>query len=267
MTAFLPDKKIAVVYLARGADLGWQSDFKRFITSYTNYDSGVKHRLYVIFKGFQSKNDFACAKNAFASIPNSPLFMDDEGFDISAYITAANEVTEDWICFLNTNSYILCDHWLAKLGINLSQPQIGLVGATGSFERIKIKGLDFPKYPNIHIRSNGFLVDRELFCAINQDVQIRDKNEAYLFESGHDSLSKRILNEGLKFLVVGRNGRGYSPRWWPFSDTFRQGQQNNLLIGDNQTEAFSAMSYSHRVATFQRTWGKLGQPKSFRRIL
>jgi hypothetical protein len=55
-------------------------------------------------------------------------------------------------------------------------------------------------------------------------------------------MTRQVQSRGLQTLVVGRNGQGYSPDSWPRSDTFRQHGQANLLIGDNQTRHFEALS-------------------------
>lgn len=62
--------------------------------------------------------------------------------------------------------------------------------------------------------------------------------------------------------MVGRNGRGYPPRWWPYSETFRQGTQANLLVGDNQTRNFNAMVWLEKIELSQATWGPYLQEKN-----
>jgi hypothetical protein len=48
---------------------------------------------------------------------------------------------------------------------------VGLVGATGSYESLGPALDGFPAFPNIHIRSNAFLIQRELFCVISRDAK------------------------------------------------------------------------------------------------
>jgi hypothetical protein len=59
----------------------------------------------------------------------------------------------------------------------------------------------------------------------------------------------------LDALIVGRNGRGYASTWWTASDTFRQGEQINLLVRDNVTRAFDNMTWSEKAEACRRTWG------------
>src|SRR3546814_2930442 len=57
-------------------------------------------------------------------------------FDIGAYIEWANIIKEDLLCPLNTATEISAHYWLLKLVLNLSPPEIGLVGATASYESL-----------------------------------------------------------------------------------------------------------------------------------
>jgi hypothetical protein len=99
------------------------------------------------------------------------------------------------------------------------------------------------------------MINRELFCRITKGRLMRDKLDAFLFESGPDSMTRQILALGQEALLVGRNGRGYSSKWWPTSDTFRQGTQSNLLVADNQTRNFAAMPWPEKHEFVLRTWG------------
>jgi hypothetical protein len=57
-------------------------------------------------------------------------------------------------------------------------------------------------------------------------------------------------------MLVGRNGRAYPPEWWPFSDTFRQGQQENLLVADNITRTYDSSTWPEKQFLVQQTWGR-----------
>ena len=98
---------IAVAYLARGADDDWFDSLKRFSESYQKFPSGREHTLYVLYKGFRSDSDMDRAAGLFSAVNACAIKMDDSGFDIGAYLTAANEITEDHVCFVNTHSEVL----------------------------------------------------------------------------------------------------------------------------------------------------------------
>jgi hypothetical protein len=250
-----PSQTIAVAYIARGADEGWLLSFSRFINSYKHNSAGINHSLYVIFKGFVNKTDLEVAEAIFSSIPYKPIYLGDESLDIGAYIEWANMIKEDLICVFNTASEILAPDWLLKLSLNLALPNVGLVGATASYESLNGWMSAFPKFPCIHLRSTAFMIDRMSFLSITKDFKITSKEDAFHFESGPKSITRQVLAKGKGVLLVGRNGRGYSPEFWAMSDTFRQGTQKNLLIADNQTRDFSSFTWYGRWECVIRTWG------------
>lgn len=249
---------IALCYLVRAADSGFKAALHQFAESYSRHSTGADHRLYVIFKGFDDGAALNDARAALSAVGHTAIFVSDDGFDVAAYAAAARQVTEQGICFLNTHSEILCERWLAKLAAALGQNGVGAVGATGSFESMQSDKLPvgtFPAFPNAHLRSNAFMIGRELFCAITEGGVFERKLDAYLFESGPHSMMRRICERGLQVLVVGRNGRGYTPRWWPSSETFRRGVQANLLVADNQTRAYEVLPWDEKRKLSEQTWG------------
>jgi hypothetical protein len=242
---------IAVVYLAYPV-ADWVQTIRSFIASYQKLPAGREHTLHVVYNGFRSERDMNCA-SALLSALNARAIRMDGGQDITAYVIAANQITADAICFLNTYSELLAPAWLEKLALHLERPEVGLVGATGSFESWSSLGPQFPPFPNLHVRTNGFMIRRELFNSLLSGSVIREKLDA---ESSSISLTQQVMARGLDVLVVGRNGRGYPPRWWPASDTFRQGTQANLLIGDNQTRAYMAATWNSKRSLVESTWGE-----------
>ena len=251
---------LAVVYLARGADADWFASFHRFLASYQKFPAGREHNFYVLYKGFRSEADLDRARELFLTVNARGMNLSDDGLDIGAYLIAANELTENQICFVNTHSEILAPAWLEKLALHLDRPEVGLVSATGSFESLSNVASHFPRFPNVHLRSNAFLVDRELFSSLVGGTVIHKKLEAWFAESSSFSLTRQVLAQGLNVLVVGRNGRGYPPRWWPSSDTYRQGRQANLLVGDNVTRAYMSATWHAKRALVERTWGRYLDP-------
>ena len=246
---------IGVAYLARGIDINWFLSCERFLESYRRHKPGIKHCLYVIYKGFVLDSELEKAKSLFSIVPHKAVFLDDDSFDIGAYIEWANMIEEELICVFNTASEILAPDWLSKLAINLMLPNAGLVGASASYESLNELNRAFPNFPNIHIRSNAFMMDRGLFCRITEGVKISTKGDAWHIESGPKSLTQQVLAAGKDILLVGRNGRGYSPRFWATSGSFRQGEQQNLLIADNQTRHFGSLTWAERRDVVFHTWG------------
>jgi len=248
---------IGVAYLLRGGDPDWVNDCQRFVNSYLNFQAGINHQIYVILKGFACADDESYARKLISPLHGSTIEVADNSFDIGAYQDWALQISEDLICFLNTGSEILSDCWLHKLHMNLLDKDVGIVGATGSFERFGGHRLGFPKFPNPHIRTTACMLDRKLYLDATHGKSFEDKMKTYLFESGHQSLTRIVKKLGLRAVIVGRNGRGYNEKHWAISGTFRQGDQSNLLIGDRHTRGFNESSWTDKCKLTNSAWGTL----------
>ena len=249
------DGTLALVYLARGADDEPIERFQRFVQSYTRFRSGIEHDLFIIFKGFARYEEMLLAREIFTKLNYTAIHTDDDNFDIGAYRAAAETFPHERVCFLNSNSQILCDDWLAKLATSHAQRGTGMACATGSYESLWLLDFRFPRFPNVHARSNAFLMYRSHVLDILPRVLI-NKKAAFFVESGSEGLTRRIFDLGLSVVVVGRNGRSYMPQWWPSSYTFRQGAQQNLIVHDNVSRAFETMTFRRKQEISHLTWGK-----------
>ena len=128
-------QKIAVVYLTRLHE-GFAA-FEAFADSYRRHTAGEPHDFVIICKGFKKPGEFAAVGAIFTGIPHKIISMPDEiGLDIHAYREAALQLSNEYICCLNTFAGLRSDDWLKKLWKNLSKPGVGLVGATGSLESL-----------------------------------------------------------------------------------------------------------------------------------
>ena len=114
--------------------------------------------------------------------------------------------------------------------------------------------LNFPKFPNPHIRSNGFMIDRRRFLSL-KGLDIKTKLEACSFESGAESMTRQILRQGMSAIVVGRSGQRFDVGDWSRSGTFRLGNQSNLLLADNQCRQFDRMTPGTKATHARMTWG------------
>jgi hypothetical protein len=172
--------------------------------------------------------------------------------DLAAYGRAARELSHEHVCFLNSYTVILAAGWLEHLRRALAMPGVGIVGSGGSWESQAewIRGpvrywlyqlalprgarRDYPRFPNPHLRTSAFMIAREKLLGIGLE-RVHDKHSAYLLESGRSSITRQLQEQGLRALVVGRDGRAYEVQEWPQSHTYRSGGQANLLIADNRT--------------------------------
>ena len=333
-------KTIAVVYLARSAD-GSVSDFEPFVKSYRQHDAGMPHDLIIVRKGLhQLSGSQAALTEMLNGIPHRAVDVLDDGFDIQAYLKVTPYLRHDRVCFLNTFSQIAAGNWLSSLNAPLDRGDVGMSGATGSYESLfttlfflyKVVWLtsvqsiqyspkiaeqfrellsgqaqnwlgkrgsiwmqikrelarpifgrpfntdeieagfgvqwetltrpgaplfpfrDFKPFPNPHLRSNAFMISRQLL--IDLDFKLDNtKVAANRFESGPDGLPAGLAQRGLSSVLVGANGVGYEVADWPGSVTFRLGDQANVLVTDNQTRGFAAMSKWQRALHERMTWG------------
>ena len=280
-------RDVGVIYLYRFVE--GENPVRRFLQSYRDHPAGIEHDLHVIFKGFPDRHQLELGRALFADIPINSIDLEDEGYDIGSYVTAAKAVSNRRLIFLNTFSQIITRDWLRHFDRALTAPDVGLVGATGSwlsnasgyegalkrlFYRIRHfptqlrelsnrrsgdgpKGalkmqkrslrrylqspfdylyciFEYGRYPNPHIRTNAFMIERSRFLSLNFP-SFKKKVEAYRFESGRRSLTKQVMGQGLQPVVVGRNGNIYAIDQWKSSATFWINDQVNLLIADNRT--------------------------------
>ncbi len=123
------------------------------------------------------------------------------------------------------------------------------------FRHVMLLWARFPAYPNPHIRSTGFMMNRELFLEQVVNQEFNEKMDASYFESGRKSMTNKLLKKGYKLLVVGRDGEAYEMDEWPTSGTFRQGGQKNLLISDNRTRESMGGGEGNIALLSKITWG------------
>jgi hypothetical protein len=117
----------------------------------------------------------------------------------------------------------------------------------------------YASFPCPHLRTNCFLIDRDVWLQVCSGLPT-DKGEAYLFESGRRGMTARLKATGLRVLVAGRDGRAYEASEWAASRTFWQGNQENLLVEDNQTRSYRDGDVNVRRALSGFAWGRLADP-------
>jgi hypothetical protein len=306
---------LGVVYLYRFAE--GEAAVRSFLDSYRLHPAGSEHDLHVIFKGFPDQRSLAAARSLFGALPVNVLELEDTGYDIGAYIAAAKMVSNRRLIFLNTFSRILARNWLTNFDNAMKRPEVGLVGATASWQAnsssyeaainrilyrlrhpadymkeryarsreiasqdvfsknvddgaglIRIIGnvcnllridiylfnlYEYGRFPNPHIRTNAFMIKRDILLSLHFG-HFRTKFDAYKFESGRRSLTKQILAQGLKPIVIDRWGGVYDIPEWRSSSTFWINDQTNLIVADNQTAAYSEGSPRFRKRLENYAW-------------
>ena len=266
---------IGVVHLV-WAPLGADT-VRRFLRSYRDHPAGAEHELAVVLNGAgHDRPDGAAAREEILTelqaVDHNVVELERATLDLPAYFRAAQSLEYERLCFLNSHSIILADQWLAQLDSAIEEPEIGLVGATASWEsqaewirgksrywvpqlvRVRQAHKDYPRFPNPHIRTTGFMLDRKLFLDLGLE-RVTSKDSAYLLESGCHSITRQVEERDLRAVVVGRDGRVYDVEAWPLSATYRAGMQANLLISDNRTRDWERASPRLRRRLSRDAWG------------
>lgn len=248
--------EICVVHLI-WAPLG-PAPLRRFAASYRAHPAGLDHRLVLIFKGFEAPEHAAEHAEAVDGLEHESIFYSRPTLDLPAYAAAAEELDASHLCFMNSESVLLCDGWLAALSSQLSTPGVGAVGATGSYESPSslnpLRRRRWARFPNPHLRTNAFMLSRALMRTARWP-EVRSKSQAWRLESGTHGLTRHVWSRGGQTLVVGRDGAAYPPDRWPESATFRSAGQANLLVADNRTRQWDQASPELQARLSRLAWG------------
>jgi len=251
--------EVCVVHLVWGP-LG-PEPVERFAASYRAHPAGLGHRLVVLLNGFRPDEDAATHLGALRGIDYETVRTPEPTLDLPAYAHAARVLDAAHLCFLNSHAEVLADDWLAKLHGALEAPGVGLAGATGSYETphsiLPWRRRRWPRFPNPHIRTNGFVVARDLFVELRWP-DVRTKIEAWELESGRAGMTAQVRERGLQTVVVDRDGGVHEPPAWPASATFRAGEQAKLLIADNRTRDWQEADAATRAMLARLAWGVNG---------
>lgn len=274
-------ESIGVVHLARAKN--GLKPFTDFLQSYCRNLAGLPHDFVIVYKGFPNRDEVARWEQAAAEVPHRSILIPDIGFDLRAYRVAVERLENPYLFFLNSFSEILSDAWLEKTFTLMRCDGVGIVGATGSWEsmysnaardyeqvpatalikrftgfaRLKACQLCFDPFPNYHIRTTAFMMSRAVMLRLWPRFTLT-KRGAYLFENGKDGLTKQVLRSSLRPLVVGKDGNGYAKADWQRSNTFRNGNQENLIVADNQTRLYQGADAPTRLRLTTCTWGMEG---------
>jgi len=289
----------------------------RFLSSYRHHDAGAPHRLLVVFNGFGTQDDLDPWRRLLAGVEHDELRLARPVLDLAAYREVAERVEAERYCFLNSYSEVLVDGWFAMLDAALKAPDVGLVGATGSWAstrsitihflrlpgpyrgvlpepRVAMEGfmaleadisgrqparsfparmrarlaglhqvpqqtLPFESFPAYHVRTNAFMIGRDKLAELRLRP-VRTKRDAYLLENGRRSITRQLQRKGLRTVVVDREGASYDPDRWHQSRTFWQGDQEGLLVADNQTRCYADADAARRRLLSGFAWGPEAAP-------
>ena len=275
---------IHLVWLPYGID-----HFKVFIDSYISNEPNYAHQLVIAFNGmalvYPNRPEEYLLFMESRNIKADKCLYFQEGQDIEIYQRAAATLNTKFVFIFNTFSEIMAKNWLRYYIDNFTQ-QVGIISATASYQcnystvfqthpfkweagkgflynfkkyKLFIKTFFywrflFKAFPNPHVRTTGFMVRREEFLGINTG-KINNKFQAYQFESGRKGMTNYYLKKGLKVLVMDKYGKTYGPDEFKNSGTFWIGEQENLLVSDNQTRIYRDADIEYRKLLTKLAWG------------
>jgi hypothetical protein len=231
--------KVAVVYLHREA-----VGVVPFVAALNRYDPGVNYQLIWVIKG-----------NYGLRAPEGVLLhriihINDDGYSLCAFKKTLKLIAADYthICYLNSWSQPRCNGWLKKLVDVASKNKAGLAGATASCESFSCncgtffgslwRKIFFPQFPNPHIRTTGFCAKTEVLMKIWPKRLFGFKFLEFMHEAGRWSISKRAEKLGYQNWLVGRDDSTMFTSYCWTPSLFRYHNNQQLLISDNQTDAY-----------------------------
>ncbi len=120
-----------VVHLVRAVN-GIES-LREFAAALRTHPPGIEHKLVLAMKGFASMEQAAPWIEEAADLHPQIEFFPDVGIDLGLFFAAATRLRRNRYCFVNSHTRPVVAGWLAKLDAALALPEVGMVGATGSW--------------------------------------------------------------------------------------------------------------------------------------
>lgn len=119
--------------------------------------------------------------------------------------------------------------------------------------------LPYESFPAYHVRTNGFMISRAVLLGLRLQ-RVAHKQAAYRLENGRHSITRQLQRRGLRTLIVDRQGIAYDHDQWHRSRTFWQGDQERLLVADNQTLCYADADDDRRRLLSAFAWGPQADP-------
>ncbi len=284
--------KVAVVYLARGIVYSIE-ETKRFYNSYYEHPAGFEHELIFIKKGWEKNPDEKEFDDYTEQNSIKTVQIPDDGLDLGAFFRISRKIDADYFLFIGTNSKILCDDWLLKF-VNAvkNDEEIIMAGAVGSWESpffhlvqqfnelknskmkmfkkfrrmlkffVGLLFIDWRRYsvpfPNYHLNTSAFFIEANFFKKYAEGVKFpKTKMDTYFIEHGWNSLSKSVLKNHKKVVVVDSKGKVWPPEKWNESHTFRhKDANNNAIVYIKRAKLYDEASDEEKRKLEELAWGK-----------
>ena len=266
------NKKLIVAYLcSRYVSI---NSLDNFITNYRKFDAEYDHRLIICFKNLTSE-EIKVRKKKLLNI-ECDYFIDYEkknDFEWGTLKRLCREYDND-IFWLHDHSYPTVKGWLRKVAEIFDEKTI--VGCSSSFSshysnafyrkkedtyiQTVLKIIHyfflFPKFPNPHLRTTGFLINASEFLKFIKDKKIDYKIDSFKIESGYNSLTNFFLKKNFKIKIVNKERNNFDLEKSKMSETFAFKEKNLNLISDNQTREFENYDEFKKNKKRIQVWGK-----------
>jgi len=293
----LNGQSICLVHLARAAN--GIEPLRSFLASYRAHAAGVSHALLIVFKGYREPlgDEYECALNGVPHerhfVPDAGYDIDvyfsvarNFSHPIFCFLNSYSVIlVHDWLLKL---SRALSLDGVGMVGATGSwqsifsnfSDEVAIPRSVRSdypaWKRILLRwfpflrkvrpyitrwtlGAQFDPFPNYHLRTNAFMLSREIALKIRL-APTRKKFDAYRFESGRHGMTAQVRAMGKRVLVVARDGTVYDMNDWYQSNTFWRSNQENLMVADNQTRKYDGLDRDGRLLFSSYAWGPKADP-------
>ena len=232
---------------------------ERFVAAYQAQPPGEEHRLAVIYKGFASPEDAAPHEAIIGPHAARAHRLREADAGPSRLRARRRRCSTPSTCASSTpRACRWSEGWLAALAAAVRAPGVGAVGATGSYEatrsRLPLRRRRWPAFPNPHLRTNAFMISREVMRDLRWP-DVATKAQAWELESGWRGMTRQLWSRGLRPSSSAATAAPTPPQRWAESATFRSGDQANLLVADNRTRQWEAADPAERERLSRLAWG------------
>jgi hypothetical protein len=219
--------KIVVAYICVANGPVTEDYAARFVTTYRESPPGVEHDTLVICNG----GPVSTSVSVLFSGMNAMMFPrgNDLGWDISAYIEAANGpcAQYDMMVCCGESIYFYRPGWLKRFCEAWTRFGPGMYGSLSS------------NLVRAHLNTTGFCCHPSLLARYKDPVTSRAAR--YAFEHGQNAFWRRVQKWGMPVRLVTWDGE-YEPRSWrcPPNILWR-GNQTNCLMWCQHTDRYVKM--------------------------
>lgn len=246
---------IDVVYLAYSNEkIGYGIEVvEKFLNSYKNHPAGIEHNFVIIAKNWTDKALYnklcSLAKENNAKLVDLP----DDGLDFGAYFRISKILENEYVFFLGSGIEILTDNWLLYTNKAFENDNaVQIAGPMGAWEK-GVSGV----FPNYHIRTCAFMINRELFLEYAAAQKFpKTKEDTWEMEHGQQSLTKFVFQKGYNAAIINSDGEIFTPENWIFSKTYISPDEFKSTLSDKWSKRYYSVNEEEKITLEVLVWGK-----------